>query len=462
MKPDPISDNDANQASPPEKTREKRDDASSPQQGAKQANQWLKQISRIMHPGPSTPQAQPPPQQNPAERLLPIQPDNQAEQEMSEDLSEQVARWLRRLLIPLVILAWTTIVLLLLWLAGHVAKTILMLMIAALLAYALSPAVSLFARVMPRVVSILLVYLLILGGLGVLLYFIVRTAIEQLLSLSQTIQTLLTPGPNGQPAPLELFLQSIGITSQQLANLRGQVVGQLEGIAGQIIPIVSGIVNAILDLVLIAVLSIYLVLEGEKPTHWLRQSLPWRQRGRVSFTVETMRRIVGGYIRGQLFLCTLIGVLVGVGMTLLGVPYGLLLGVLAFLLEFIPILGTMVSGIVCVLLALTKGWLIALIVLIYFVGVHVLEGDVLGPRIVGKTIGLHPIVSLVALLAGSELFGIWGALFAAPVAGLMQAVLIALWTEWQANNPQEFSATAPETMPIKDETETSSQQDQPL
>jgi predicted PurR-regulated permease PerM len=171
---------------------------------------------------------------------------------------------------------------------------------------------------------------------------------------------------------------------------------------------------------------------------WLRGNMPQQQQGRMKFLLDTLQRVVGGYIRGQLLLCGLIGLLVGIGMQVIGVPFALLLGVLAFVLEFIPVLGTLVSGAICVLLALTKGWIIAVIVLVYFVVVHVLEGDVVGPRIVGKTIGLHPVVSLVALIAGSELFGIAGALLASPVAGVLQALLIAIWTDWRETHPKEF------------------------
>jgi predicted PurR-regulated permease PerM len=70
--------------------------------------------------------------------------------------------------------------------------------------------------------------------------------------------------------------------------------------------------------------------------------------------------------------------------------------------------------------------------------VHVIEGDVVGPRIVGKAIGLHPVVSLAALIAGAELFGITGALLASPVAGVLQALLVAIWVEWRATHPKEF------------------------
>ena len=120
------------------------------------------------------------------------------------------------------------------------------------------------------------------------------------------------------------------------------------------------------------------------------------------------------------------------------VPYALLLGFLAFILEFIPILGTLVSGGICILLALTQGWITVLLVLVYFIVIHVIEGDILGPRIVGKALGLHPLVSILVLIAGAELFGITGALFASPVAGIGQAVLIVFWSEWKETHSQEF------------------------
>jgi predicted PurR-regulated permease PerM len=125
-------------------------------------------------------------------------------------------------------------------------------------------------------------------------------------------------------------------------------------------------------------------------------------------------------------------------LAIIGVPYALLLGVLAFVFGFIPVFGMLISGALCVLLAVPQGWLIAVIVLVYFVVVHVIESDIVGPRIVGQSISLHPVVSLAALIAGAELFGIGGALFASPVAGVLQALLIAIWLEWRATHPHHF------------------------
>jgi predicted PurR-regulated permease PerM len=354
----------------------------------------------------------------------------------------ETAKWTRRRDIPLAILAWSGVVLLVLWAAGHVTRTILVLVIASLLAYSLAPLVTFLERVMPRVFAILIVYLIVLGGISTILYFVIHTASEQITSLSHYLRMLLTPGTAAHPSSLEQSLRPFGISASQIASARDQILASTTGLAGDIVPLLTGIINVGLDFIVVAVLSIYLLIDGARVGQWLRRSMPRRQRGRVRFLLETLQRIVGGYIRGQIVLCVLIGLLVGVGMGIIGVPYALLLGVLAFVLEFIPILGTLASGVICVLLALTKGWLIALIVLVYFVLVHILEGDIIGPRIVGKAVGLHPAVALVALIAGGELFGIWGVLLASPVAGVLQAFLVAIWSEWRETHPQEFERTA--------------------
>ncbi len=205
----------------------------------------------------------------------------------------------------------------------------------------------------------------------------------------------------------------------------------------------------VLDIVVVAMLSIYLLLDGSRVKNWLRRNTPLFQRERVAFLLDTLERVVGGYIRGQLTLAILIGLLVGVGMGLLGVRSAVFLGALAFVFAFIPVLGTFISAVACILLALTsnpgwiQGWQLAIIVLVYFTLVHVFEADIVGPRIVGHAIGLHPGVSIFALIVGTELFGIWGALFAAPLAGLVQAILVAIWTEWRKTSPDQFPLEAP-------------------
>jgi predicted PurR-regulated permease PerM len=113
--------------------------------------------------------------------------------------------------------------------------------------------------------------------------------------------------------------------------------------------------------------------------------------------------------------------------------------VLAFFMEFIPVLGVFISGAAAVGVAVVHFQEVfrPLLVLAYFVLVHIIEGDVVGPRIMGRAVGIHPATGLIALVAGTELFGVWGALFAAPVAGLVQAVVTAAWLEMRGGRPRE-------------------------
>lgn len=351
---------------------------------------------------------------------------------------QNATKWARRRDIPIAILAWLILGGLILWAAGYVARSLLVVLVAALLAFALTPAVKLLQRFMPRLLAVIIVYLVVLSGISLLLYAIINTTVGQISSLATAIQNLLTPQGQQQLAPIVKFFARFGITAEQLQGFARVVETQATGIVGGALPFISGVADFMLNVIIVAVLSIYLLLDGARAIGWLRRNAPVMQRERTHFILDTLERVIGGYIRGQLIMSSTVGLMVGVGMTLIGVPYGVLLGVVAFILEFIPIIGTILSGVLCVLLAFSKGWLIALIVLVYFVIVHVIEGDILAPRIVGRAVGVHPAVSLFALLAGAELFGIWGAVLGSPLAGLIQAVLVTVWQDWRENHPEQF------------------------
>lgn len=348
-----------------------------------------------------------------------------------------VQKWAHRRDIAIAVLVWLIIASAALWVAAHFVRVLLIVVIAALLAYALMPAVAYLTRWTPRWVAILVVYLAFVSAIGALGYLVVTAAVDQIGALSRHLTALIAPDHHGA-SPLVLKLEQLGVPASQIDAAGAQILAQTQVVAAGLVPLLEGVFNAVLDAVLVTVLSIYLLVDGERLVRWLRTSAPIKHRPRMTFVIITLQSVVGGYIRGQLILCTLIGVLVGAGMALLGVPYAVLLGVMAFILEFIPVIGVLVSGAACVLLALTQGWLTALLVLAYFVFVHIIEGDVVGPRVVGKAIGVHPAVSIMALVAGGELFGIWGALFAAPIAGLIQAVLTEIWRDWRLTHASQF------------------------
>ncbi len=350
--------------------------------------------------------------------------------------------WTRRLIIILTILAGFVLVVLILNGASHITTSILIFAVAALIAYAIAPVVELFHRVMPRALAIVAVYLIVLALFGLLMYFVVNTAVIQITQLADQIGSFLTPGSSGKPSPLVQLLMDVGISMTQINTITQQVEAQLTSFAGTVpgvvVPVLGGIASALLNILLTVVISIYLLVDGSRAVGWLRSQTPKSQRGRINSLLNVLQHVVGGYVRGQVTLSLIISFLVGAGLAILGMHYAVLLGVLSFVTEFIPVLGTIFAGVASILLALTQGWVEAVLVLVFFILVHIFEGYFLAPRLVGRSVGLNPAVSLLALTIGAELFGPWGAIFAAPTAGLIQALAAAFWINYRRTHRDEF------------------------
>ena len=347
--------------------------------------------------------------------------------------------WQRALYLPLIILSWLAVILVGGWLLSHITKTILVLGLSGVVAYALTPLVSFFARWMPRGLAIALAYILGFAVLFGLLSVVVDTAANQVTTLVNHLPKYQSEITRYEPQ-LVNTLKPFGVTRAKLDTAQQQAVSYLQGVgtstAKDSLGIVTGVASTLVDLLLVLILSVYLTANGPKIAQRLRRETPGAQRWRTSLLIAIVNQVVGGYIRGTVTMAALIGVLVGAGMLVLHVPYAILLGVLAFFMEFIPIIGVLVSGAVCVLIALFQGWILAIAVLAYFAVVHIIEGDIVGPRVMGKAVGIHPATALLGLVAGTELFGIWGALFAAPLAGLLQAAATAAWHEFRGRDPR--------------------------
>jgi predicted PurR-regulated permease PerM len=350
--------------------------------------------------------------------------------------------WDRRLVYLRIILIMVILAGILFWLSSQIIVVLLIFLVAALLAYAIVPVVELLHRIMPRFLAMALVYLVAIAAFGFIAYITVKTLIPQLNSLAQSVQKFVTPGSNGQTSPLDQMLTSMGFTQNQINSASKQIHSQLSSSTAAIAKgaeqLFGGLISAGFNILITVVVSVYLLVDGYRFGNWLISSSPLSQRGWVSTVLETLQRVVGGYIRGQIIMSTCMGVLQYVGMALLGVPYAPLIGVLAFILEFIPDIGTIITGFVAVVIALTVSWQLAAVTLIYTIIVDCIEGYVLSPRIIGRAVEIKPVVSLLAMIAGAQLFGIWGAILAAPTMGLIQALVGAYWQYYQKMHAEEF------------------------
>jgi predicted PurR-regulated permease PerM len=158
---------------------------------------------------------------------------------------------------------------------------------------------------------------------------------------------------------------------------------------------------------------------------------------------DALNRVVGNYIRGQLTLALIVGVLAGLVCLSQGKSlgsYALIIGVLAFLFETIPMVGPTLASIPAILLSLLLPdpfprtfW-----VIFWFFVIQMVESNILGPRIVGHAVGLHPVASILALLVGAKLFGAFGALLATPVVAAAWVVIASLYRSARGESPDEI------------------------
>jgi predicted PurR-regulated permease PerM len=302
-----------------------------------------------------------------------------------------------------------------------ISRILALFLFSAVLAFVLAgPVEALTTRIGHRVVAILAVYLLVavvlVGGLTVLARPFIGQATGLLSALPRYASELETRAPEFESALGGLGVQaSLAEAKTRLAQAVEQsgaeVLGHLVGTLGE----VGGVLA---DELLGLVISFYLLLDGPRLLQRARLLIPAAHHDQAQFVEANISRVLGGYLRGQLVMAATIGVLAGVGCGLLGLPYAVVLGVLAALFELVPMFGPVLSAAPALLIALFLPFPTVLWVLLFFFAVQQVESNILGPRITGHAVGLHPLGALFALLVGFQLAGILGGLFAVPIAGI--------------------------------------------
>jgi putative heme transporter len=231
----------------------------------------------------------------------------------------------------------------------------------------------------------------------------------------QAIQDWLAGPPlNLQQTQLDAALQEV--TSRLQESVSTITSSVLTGVGN----IASGVVTALLTLIL----AFYFVKDGPRFLPWLRGVAGDGAGGHIAEVLRRVWKTLGDFIRTQAVVSLVDAVLIGIGLLVLGVPLALPLAVLTFIGGFIPIVGAVVAGVLGVLVALvSNGFTTALIVLAIIIAVQQLEGNVLQPLLQSRSLGLHAVVVLLAVTAGSTLYGIAGAFLSVPVAAAGAVVL---------------------------------------
>ncbi len=313
---------------------------------------------------------------------------------------------------------------------GRIAATGILLVAAIFFSYVIHPLVERLGRSMPRVGAILLVYAFLAAIamlLGVLIFPVLADEAQRFIQAFPQIivrvhNELLNPS-----LPLLRYLPAA--EREYIANIPAEV-GQLIQQFGlqtaqRTLNVLLSTASVIAACVIVPVLSAYLMLDAESIQRSLIGVIPPRRQHKALEVMADLDNVVGGFIRGQLIDGAIVGTMIGVMLWVMHVPYAFLIGVFGGALNFIPYAGAIASFFPAVLLALLyNGSGNAAITALLFAVIHQLDGNVIAPRILRENVGLSPVWIILAILAGSELFGLIGTFLAVPTAAMLRVLLL--------------------------------------
>ena len=319
-----------------------------------------------------------------------------------------------------------------LWLVYALQSVILLVVLAIFFAYLIAPLVEFVRRpvvirgrerVMPRGIAIGVVYLIVFGVLGLIIYLLLPYLGAQFPAFVQQAKdywkTISSNSSN-----LGEFFKKHGIPDNIAKEINNDIVPKIrenaEEYAGIALSSMVQWLGKIPWLILIPILAFFLLKDADSFRRSALQMLPrgrWRWRGDEFF--QDVNSTLAAYIRAQLTACVIVGGICTLGFSIIGVPYSLVLGILAGMLEFIPLVGPLTLAVIVIFIAGFHSVGQAIAVTVFLGVLRVVEDYTIYPRIIGQGIHLHPLAVILAILCGAELAGVAGIFLAIPVVAII-------------------------------------------
>lgn len=304
---------------------------------------------------------------------------------------------------------FSVLFLLFLWFLFFIKDIIFVFFASLILMAILNPMVTKLSKVrIPRAVSILVTYIVVFGLFGLVIVSIVPPLVEQTTNFANS---------------LPVNLRNLGFFTYLEGDVAKELVTRLGGIPAQIIKAgVSFFSNAV-SVLAVLVFTFYLLQSRNKLEVQLGLFFGEEKRKELGKLIDRLEARLGGWARAEISLMTLVGIITYLGLVLLGIPYALPLAILAGLFEIVPVLGPFLAAIPSVIIGLSISPVMGLAVVALAFLVQQLENYVFIPKIMQKSTGVSPIITLLALAIGAKLGGVFGILFSVPIVITLQVLL---------------------------------------
>jgi len=311
---------------------------------------------------------------------------------------------------------------------GGVKATAILFVMALFFAYLVYPLVRRLNDRLPLVWAILLVYILIAILGAAILQLLIPPLISDIQGAVKTVPGLVGNLVKVLQDPNNPIMHRIPPDERAyLSTVPQQIGGFLQtnalDTASKTINVLLSTVSVLATLIVVPVLAAYMLLDAENIKEGFLGLVPAKNRPKADAIIADLDKVVGGFIRGQLIDGSILGAMLTIMLSFTHVPYALLIGVVSGALNFIPYAGALIAFVPAVILAFTTGgWPHALLVAILIFVIHQIDGNFVAPRVLKENVGLSPFWIVIAILGGSEMFGLIGTFLAVPVAAMIRVL----------------------------------------
>ncbi|MEW4276163.1 AI-2E family transporter [Priestia megaterium] len=310
-------------------------------------------------------------------------------------------------------------------------KTIaLPIILAGICFYLFNPLVDFLERKgVKRIISILVLYIVIIGALAIIISSVIpplKNQVDRLIDnipeLTHDVQHAVTNLSNNRY--VEQGLQSANTDLDKISKDASKHLSKyVSGFSSGIVNFVGTITEIILSVAVLPFILFYLLKDGKNLPNYIVKLLPNRSRSEAKFILADMNYALSAYIRGQIFVAICIGVLLFIGYLIIGLDYALLLAIIAMVTNVVPYLGPIIAIIPAIIIAfITSPFMLVKLAIVWAV-VQLLEGKVISPQIMGRSLDIHPITVIFVILTAGNLFGIIGIILAVPGYAVLKVII---------------------------------------
>lgn len=306
-----------------------------------------------------------------------------------------------------------------LWFVIQIKEIIIVIFLSLIVLSALHKPVDWFTRhKIPRVLSVIIVYIIMIATITIGIGLVIPPLVEQSNEFGKVLPQIIST--------INDFFVFNEIPVEDISTI---IARQIQQLAGDFINVFSKLFSRVLLTFTVFILSFYFLLDWDKFVRLIASPFSGKNETKAINLIAKIETGLGHWLRGQVALSIIVGLMVYIGLTLLGMPFAIPLAVIAALLEIIPIIGPTIAAIPAILVALTFSPFLSLAIVALYIIIQQIESNIFQPVIMSKVTGIHPPAIIIGLLIGSKLSGVAGAILAVPFIVLFKIIASELFNE---------------------------------